>query len=50
MSIEFKLPSIGEGVTSADVAQIMVQPGDSISAGWTTVSYTHLTLPTIYSV
>jgi pyruvate dehydrogenase E2 component (dihydrolipoamide acetyltransferase) len=33
MSIEFKLPSIGEGVTSADVAQIMVQPGDSISAG-----------------
>src|SRR5215218_9931117 len=33
MSIEFKLPSIGEGVNSADVAQIMVQPGDSISAG-----------------
>jgi len=33
MSIEFKLPSIGEGVTSADVAQILVQPGDSISAG-----------------
>jgi len=33
MSIEFKLPSIGEGITSADVAQIMVQPGDSIEAG-----------------
>ncbi len=33
MSIEFKLPSIGEGVTSADVAQIMVQPGDTLQAG-----------------
>jgi pyruvate dehydrogenase E2 component (dihydrolipoamide acetyltransferase) len=33
MSIEFKLPSIGEGVTSADVAEIRVKPGDSIQAG-----------------
>lgn len=33
MSIEFKLPSIGEGVSSADVAEIRVKPGDSIQAG-----------------
>jgi pyruvate dehydrogenase E2 component (dihydrolipoamide acetyltransferase) len=32
MSIEFKLPSIGEGVSSADVAEILVSPGDTISA------------------
>ncbi len=33
MSIEFKLPNIGEGVSGADVAQIMVKPGDAIQAG-----------------
>jgi pyruvate dehydrogenase E2 component (dihydrolipoamide acetyltransferase) len=32
MSIEFKLPSIGEGVASADIAEILVKPGDSIQA------------------
>ena len=32
MSIEFKLPSIGEGVETADVAEIHVQPGDAIEA------------------
>ncbi|MBL8849165.1 MAG: 2-oxo acid dehydrogenase subunit E2 [Planctomycetaceae bacterium] len=32
MSIEFKLPSIGEGVESADVAEIHVKPGDRIEA------------------
>lgn len=31
MSIEFKLPSIGEGVSSADVAEILVSPGDTIA-------------------
>ncbi|MBX3441309.1 MAG: 2-oxo acid dehydrogenase subunit E2 [Planctomyces sp.] len=32
MSIEFKLPSIGEGVSSADIAEILVAPGDAIEA------------------
>lgn len=32
MSIEFKLPSIGEGVETADVAEIHVRPGDTIAA------------------
>src|SRR5690606_27066864 len=32
MSIEFKLPSIGEGVESADVAEVHVKPGDRIEA------------------
>jgi pyruvate dehydrogenase E2 component (dihydrolipoamide acetyltransferase) len=32
MSIEFKLPNIGEGVESADVAEIRVKPGDTIEA------------------
>jgi pyruvate dehydrogenase E2 component (dihydrolipoamide acetyltransferase) len=32
MSIEFKLPSIGEGVETADVAEIHVKPGDTIEA------------------
>lgn len=32
MSIEFKLPSIGEGVESADVAEVHVRPGDTIEA------------------
>ena len=33
MNIEFNLPSIGEGVTSADVAEILVKPGDEIKSG-----------------
>lgn len=32
MSIEFKLPNIGEGVESAEVAEVHVQPGDTIEA------------------
>jgi len=32
MSIEFKLPSIGEGVETADVAEIHVKQGDTIAA------------------
>lgn len=33
MSIEFKLPGIGEGVESADVAEILVSEGDPIAEG-----------------
>lgn len=33
MSIEFKLPAIGEGVESADVADVLVQEGQTITAG-----------------
>lgn len=33
MGIEFKLPNLGEGVTSADVAEILVKEGDTLSAG-----------------
>jgi pyruvate dehydrogenase E2 component (dihydrolipoamide acetyltransferase) len=29
----FTLPSLGEGVTSADVAELLVKPGDTIRAG-----------------
>jgi len=35
--IEFKLPSLGEGVTSADVADIMVKEGDTVTAGQSVV-------------
>jgi pyruvate dehydrogenase E2 component (dihydrolipoamide acetyltransferase) len=31
--VEFKLPSLGEGVTSADVAEMMIKEGDTITAG-----------------
>lgn len=33
MSIEFKLPEVSEGVESADVAEILVSVGDTITAG-----------------
>lgn len=33
MGIEFKLPNLGEGVSSADVAEILVKEGDAVSAG-----------------
>ncbi|MEW4529792.1 dihydrolipoyllysine-residue acetyltransferase [Maioricimonas sp. JC845] len=33
MSIEFKLPSIGEGVDSADVAELFVKEGDVLEPG-----------------
>src|SRR3990172_8646028 len=33
MAIEFKLPEVSEGVTSADVAEIYVAEGDVIEAG-----------------
>lgn len=33
MAIEFKLPEVSEGVESADVAQILVSDGDTITAG-----------------
>ncbi len=33
MGIEFNLPNLGEGVTSADVAEILVKEGDTVSAG-----------------
>ncbi|AMV16882.1 dihydrolipoyllysine-residue acetyltransferase [Planctomyces sp. SH-PL14] len=33
MSMEFKLPAIGEGVDSADVAEVLVQEGQTITAG-----------------
>ena len=32
MSIEFKLPNLGEGVESADIAEILVSPGDMVAA------------------
>jgi pyruvate dehydrogenase E2 component (dihydrolipoamide acetyltransferase) len=33
MSVEIKLPSLGEGVETADVAEVLVQAGDVIEAG-----------------
>ncbi|MFO1023075.1 MAG: 2-oxo acid dehydrogenase subunit E2 [Planctomycetales bacterium] len=33
MALEFRLPALGEGVNSADVATILVSEGDSVSAG-----------------
>ncbi len=33
MATEFKLPEVSEGVTSVDVAEILVAEGDTISAG-----------------
>ena len=33
MTIEFKLPEVSEGVTSADIAEILVSEGDVIEAG-----------------
>ena len=33
MGIEFKLPNLGEGVSSADVAEILVKEGETIAAG-----------------
>ncbi len=33
MSVEIKLPSLGEGIETADVAEVLVQPGDIIEAG-----------------
>lgn len=33
MAFEFKLPELGEGVSSADVATLLVAVGDSVSAG-----------------
>ncbi len=33
MGIEFKLPNLGEGVSSADIAEILVKEGDTVSAG-----------------
>ncbi|MGE4001042.1 MAG: biotin/lipoyl-containing protein, partial [Planctomycetaceae bacterium] len=32
MILEFKLPPIGEGVDSADIAEILISPGDTITA------------------
>ena len=33
MATEFKLPSIGEGIDSADIAEILVSEGDMVSEG-----------------
>ena len=33
MGIEFKLPNLGEGVSSADIAEILVKEGDTVSVG-----------------
>ncbi|MCA9096003.1 MAG: E3 binding domain-containing protein, partial [Planctomycetaceae bacterium] len=33
MALEFKLPELGEGVTSADVASLLVAEGETVSAG-----------------
>ena len=41
MSVEIKVPSLGESVVEATVAKWYKNEGDSVS-----VSYTHLTLPT----
>lgn len=33
MTIEFKLPDLGEGISSADVASVLVAQGDTIASG-----------------
>lgn len=33
MGIEFKLPNLGEGVSSADIAEILVKEGDTVTVG-----------------
>ncbi len=33
MGIEFKLPNLGEGVSSADIAEILVKEGETVSVG-----------------
>ena len=33
MTVEFLLPNLGEGVESADVAEILVQAGDAVQVG-----------------
>ena len=33
MSVEIKLPSLGEGIETADVAEVLVQAGDTVEAG-----------------
>ena len=45
---EILLPDLGEGISSADVSEVLVSPGDSVSVDdiILAVSYTHLTLPT----
>ncbi len=32
-TVEFKLPEVGEGVSKADIAEVLVKEGDSISVG-----------------
>ena len=45
------LPDQGEGIDSADVSEILIKPGDTVSVDdIISVSYTHLTLPTMFEV
>ena len=58
---EVRLPDLGEGIEGADVSEVVVSVGDTVSKDDTllvlesdkasmAVSYTHLTLPTIRMV
>ena len=56
MSERITMPQLGETVTEGTILRWLVNVGDSIKEDdpileiSTAVSYTHLTLPTIYSV
>ena len=46
---EIKVPDIGD-FSDVEIIEILVKPGDSLTAEDPAVSYTHLTLPTIITV
>ena len=51
MAFEFRLPDIGEGIHEGEIVKWFIKAGDTIEEDDVlAVSYTHLTLPTIYSV
>ena len=50
MTIEVRVPVLGESVAEATVGKWYKAVGDAVAIDEVTVSYTHLTLPTICSV